>query len=423
MVRCRQKIYVRCRGNYRGKIRKAAAGFLLLSAGCLAGSTSVADHFVSRQQLANEEMRINLDDEWFDKLHVVLIEEARTGHHTKALRVSRQMLEIVRARYQDDRGLTDREFEQAFPITSAYGYRFISRLHIAQNGEISSLLALGRYDQAVGLLKRDLYLDRKLLGQASPYYLDELVEYALMAKVSGEYNLARTWLEEAIRVSQIMFGRESVELANSLRSLAALLVDLQLFYEAEDRATRTVAMYKSLGIESGRDYRATLDVLSLVFLKTEQLGKAERIISEIISDLQLAGLTESLEYGSVLGRVATVLKKQGKFDQSEKYYRAAILNAKNGLPETEVVYAYRVKVLADLYHLHGSHYLATKLYDQVRDIFDENGMEFRVDERHSHDKVGDVGPLTDITPLMGDVLKPGGDVRIPEDEATGVFSD
>lgn len=372
-----------------------SAGLTLFALGIVPAQMALAGHnyTVAGLELSQSGKANSVPSHRFEGLSKAIDTAMTAGNPREALRLSRQMLTMIRAEYGDERRLTDQEFEQAYRITSSHGYSLIKKLHVAQQSEIKAMLALGDYGEAVQRFRRDLYLDMILFGDASPYYLNELNKYALMAKVAGERQLAVDWLTEAVRISKKMFGRRSKEQADALTILATLWYDLGKSETAIAYASQSMTMYQDLGVHSGHNYREALSTLALAEVQSGNVNAAEQLTLEIIEDLKTQGLTKSLEYGVYLGRIADYLEMRQDYETAEKFYNAAIRNTLFTEDEDSIVYALRVKALADMYHKTGQHQLADTYYRRVVGTLQKAGMTHTFGGSPMHDHVRDYNML------------------------------
>ncbi len=309
----------------------------------------------------------------FHLIHQAFGQAMRDKSFASALHISRQMQQVLRDHYGDERDLSTAEFDAVFTITSGTGFRFIQQMHIAINSEVSALLELRDYSTAIRMLEEDMHLDRKLFGQASPYYLAELEEHALIAKAGGDFAMAQRWLAEAVRVTEIMFGRQSRQRADALLALGLLQSDLGRNETAKLHADDAIAMFRELGIASGYEFRLALADSALIYTRSGDFPAAEAAISRVIGLLERANLTDSLEYGGHLGQLANLLARKGDIAKAERLQLAAIENARTATSENSAIYALRVVALADLYRDDRRDHLAAALYERAGPVLQASG--------------------------------------------------
>ncbi len=311
----------------------------------------------------------------FGDLEVEFALAMQHGDTGKALVISREMYRLVQTQHALSLSPTDPDFAAQYSITTRDGFELIRKLHVAQHSEIEALLAQGRYRSALDLFSRDLALDKALFGDASPVYLATLGKYALMAKVAGEYRLAKTWLQEKTRVSEKMLGRDSLERAMALTALAELESDVGRLTDGQSHTTEALDILATLNVTSGHDYRMALAAASRVELHLGNARRAEDLTMAILEDLKKLGESASLEYGVNLKRAAQLLHKRGEITKAEQLFLAAVENARDAGGGQSVVYALRVKSLAEFYHATGRHTLADQFYKYAHPVLQQAGMK------------------------------------------------
>lgn len=178
----------------------------------------------------------------------------KSGNTQQALRLSRQFIAETRAFYGDDRLLSETEFGQSFPITSRYGFRAIRVFHRAHQYLIDALFATGRHKEAMLLVDRELFFDRKQNGSSSIEYLKSLNKFSLMAKVAGDYDRALALFDESVKVSQSMYGTQSQQLAVAMMKHAILSNDLGRNVNAQVEAMDAIGMFRALKLQHTASY-------------------------------------------------------------------------------------------------------------------------------------------------------------------------
>jgi len=330
------------------------------------------------------------------------------GHYDYALSLSDQVMRLARENFGDERGLSRAEFDARYPITNARGFGMKKAIYLALHFELEARWAMKSYDVPHATLSRALDAAKWFHGAASLNYMDDLEDFALLAKITGRYELARSWTEERVRVIEVMFGKDSLYGAEANIALANLLGDLGRVAESTTAGQKAIETYEHLGANRGEAYRGALLVTTRALLRQGDLAEAERLIRLAIADIRKSGETGLPEYGVILGQAARIMQIRGDHMRAEGLLKAAIVNAEEGARDDLLLFALRNRSLAEFYRTIRETALADA-YDKVADqamkseLARDGGTALGV---HAvEDTMADV-PETGFSTVIDDILAP-----------------
>lgn len=137
------------------------------------------------------------------------------------------------------------------------------------------LTSLGRFDEALPLLRANVASIRALLGDKHPALADAVHQLASALRQSGDYKAALPTFEEAYRLYEQNYGASHSYVATALTGLGQTLIALGLHAQAIAALTRAHQIYlESLG--ASHLYTAIAEVaVAEAKLKAGQLTEAE----------------------------------------------------------------------------------------------------------------------------------------------------
>jgi eukaryotic-like serine/threonine-protein kinase len=191
--------------------------------------------------------------------------------------------------------------------------------------------SLGLYDDARPLLETALEIRRTLHGPAHPDVAESLTSLAALLIATGEYDTAQGMLEEAISINTGAFGPEHPTIAVQLNHLGTVLREKGLFESA--RAYHMDAM-RVLRSSSGED-DARLAEFSRDLVQTLHYQGDYQTLehhSRVSVDLHERFFgTDHPAFARALRDRGLLLQRHGKYPEAEQLFREALAIAEGVL--------------------------------------------------------------------------------------------
>jgi len=215
----------------------------------------------------------------------------------------------------------------------------------------------GKYAESQALCRQVLETDKKLQGDKSRAYGNDLNSLALVCQHASKYAEAQQTFRQAIEVFER--NGQSMELAATLMNLAELMQETARYEEVEPLFKRALALYEKASAKL-----ETAQCLSLLatFCRVQgRYAEAEALLSRALSIRQKALGETSPEVGHTLADLGRLYSAEGDYGKAETELRHA-------LSTTELAGADRQDVgdiasdLADLLHQRERYDDAQQLY-------------------------------------------------------------
>jgi CHAT domain-containing protein/Tfp pilus assembly protein PilF len=262
---------------------------------------------ISEGQYANIEITspdLDASIKLLDSTRELIIEYA-----AKLTATSNQEIELVAEATRAYRFDVERKSADSRPQT--YTIRFVTS-HRASDQELwtyqavryhyqaSTLIAAGKYDEALAQEDRALALREKALGPESSAVASSLHQLGNIDHVKGNYPQAETALQRALTIRESTSGPESTDVFTLLVSLGGLYYDMGELDKAEQFMQRaTVIQGKGLNLDQGRVI-ALFNNFALVYYAKGEYAAAEE-------DFERAITIEQQVFGSGDSKVADTL--------------------------------------------------------------------------------------------------------------------
>lgn len=223
---------------------------------------------------------------------------------------------------------------------------------------VASIYA-GQPKEARRLLFRALHLQREKLGPEDPEVARSLNNVAGAFREEGEHDKAALYFERAIRMQEKTPEPNAPELANTLTNLAVVRADQNLLSEAERLYRRALPLQEHAFGRQSLTVANTLGNLSDLERAMRQFEEAERLADEVLDiRTQLLGFRHPLvavsynNLGGLMYDQAIVASNRGDVGGSRKLLAEAMtwLERARGVCETslEPTHPYTASVLGNL---------------------------------------------------------------------------
>lgn len=351
------------------------------------------------------------ETEPFAVFHNAYYAYMKFGDYPAALRLSSEWIAAINSRYGNVSHLSERELIARFPMATGTGYTLLTELHDAVDAQIDVLYLMRDFRSASRLLELDLTLGRLKFGQYSPRYVDELAKFTLMAKATGNFEMAVTWTEMRVASLDRMLGKASLPKAGAMVDLAILHADLGQPEKARAVAETALDIFRFFDVAGGAGFRQALSVLARAEQKLGNLAAAENHLLQILDDMAAHGQTNLPEFGVYLGQAARIVQAQGDDDRAVALLEAAIENALMYFPKDRQLAAFRMRRLGDHYRDAGKTELAGISYRHSESWLYANAENYTLQDFRSFKELA-LNHIRDTSadtraPAAGQVTNPG----------------
>lgn len=184
---------------------------------------------------------------------------------------------------------------------------------------------LGRYDEAIEMIRHSAELRRRLHGPEDERLHASLYRLGTVLWKRGDLDEALALREELETMSATLFGPESAEHAESLSNLGNTHADRGELADARRYLEEAVAVGRTLAGESGRlDLARFLNNLGTVFVDLEEYDPARAAFQETL-DIRRPILGEHNDvYAITLGNLGSAQMGLGDLEAAEATFRRAV---------------------------------------------------------------------------------------------------
>lgn len=212
-------------------------------------------------------------------------------------------------------------FEQAGTLTQPLGEDHPSFMSSLEGAAVVSMRR-GRYDEAADTLERVLELQRSVFGPTNPRYADTLERIGLVALGREAYAEASRVLEEVLALREEVYGPDHPLTGNALLNLG-IAVRLQgALDDAESHFRRALAIYSDRVGPQSQDVATASANLSDVLVARKQFDAARSLLEralKIYEDIGAAAEAATVRYG-----LADVLLEQGEIGKAQRLASEAL---------------------------------------------------------------------------------------------------
>ena len=245
---------------------------------------------------------------------------------------------------------------------------------LSGQGEVQSMLrgVLGRVYRGLGQYEQAEVFFREALAQRRVLYGDESVEVAqsmsdlghLLTLWSGEraaeaegnvYEEAEGLLREALGMHRALLGAEHVDVAETLNRLAATLRAQGKYADAETMFEETLAMRRKLLGEEHLDVVASRNNLAQILYDQGKSAEAETEHREVLALRRKLLGEEHPQVAMSFSNLALALYGQGKYGEAETMFREALSLRRKLLGEEHPLVATSLNNLAAIVQIQGKY--------------------------------------------------------------------
>jgi CHAT domain-containing protein/tetratricopeptide (TPR) repeat protein len=191
---------------------------------------------------------------------------------------------------------------------------------------------LGRYEPAVEAYREAARITGEAVGQASPYYAQDLVNLADLLRVTGRLAAAEAELREAARIAASAPGGTGLGVqATALVNLGEVLRSLKRYDEAETVLNEALDIGKKLN--SLELVAAAVSNRSLVQMEQGRLVLALKNLDQLPPYLKERGMDATTLGLLIQANRAGLMAALGQLDEAEALARANLALATRAFPE------------------------------------------------------------------------------------------
>ncbi|ATB41047.1 hypothetical protein CYFUS_006509 [Cystobacter fuscus] len=188
---------------------------------------------------------------------------------------------------------------------------------------------------------------------------------AMKRRDAGEYALARTQAEHALKLREAEFGSSRSQVADSLDLLGDLYRLQGNLAQAEPLLQRARALREQLLGKSHPDRATSLHHLAALYLDQGLYGRAEQFFLRALSLREAALGKNHPDVATSLHGLAALYSAQGRYDQAEPLYERALELREAALDDSHPDLATSLHGLAALYSAQGRYGEAEPLYERA----------------------------------------------------------
>jgi CHAT domain-containing protein/TolA-binding protein len=329
-------------------------------------------------QYANIEIaarELNASVKLFDSTGEVILEYA-----AKLTATSNQKIEFVAAATHAYR--LDVEGKSADSKPQSYTIQFVTA-HPASNQELwtyqalrdhlkaSTLIAAGKYDEALAQEESALKLREKAFGPESPLVANSLHQLGNIYHVKGDYPKAETAFQRALTIRESTSGPESNDAFTLLIGLGGLYYDMgELDKAAQFMRRATVIQGKILNLDQGR-VMALFNNFALVYYAKGEYAAAEREFERAIAIAQRIFGPDDSNVADILLNLSTIYQAVGDYLKMESTAQHALAIYEKVLRPDDPDIGNPVLNLGNARYLRGDLEHAEPLYQRALQIYEK----------------------------------------------------
>jgi CHAT domain-containing protein len=170
---------------------------------------------------------------------------------------------------------------------------------------------------------------------------------------------------------EAIYGKNSIEYANSLWNLAFMYSEAFSYSQAESLLLHILYINKLKLGEDNLQYASSLNDLALLYRKIGNYAEAESLYKQAIKIFKNIKDLDSSNYAISLNNLALVEQIMGNYKESEKLYKEALEIVRNFSGKSQLIYAKDLNNLAGLYYETHKLQESEQLYNKSLEIYEK----------------------------------------------------
>jgi serine/threonine protein kinase/tetratricopeptide (TPR) repeat protein len=236
--------------------------------------------------------------------------------------------------------------------------------------------SLGFYDKATELVQQGWEMRLKLYGRDSLEAADSLTTLGVLKMDKGDYAASEPLMREGLEIRRKRLGPDSIEVAESLNDLASLRFQISDWKESEQLFREAVAIHRKVLGSENLTVATSLNNLAMVLNYQEKYAECEAFYTESLSVRRKLLGNEHPAVAQSLNNLARLYLRQKKYSQAEPMFQQALAINRKAVGEDHPVVGANLSNLGLLYLELGQFPKAEEYYRQVlamdRKTFGEN---------------------------------------------------
>ncbi|MGH9391323.1 MAG: tetratricopeptide repeat protein, partial [Vicinamibacteria bacterium] len=231
--------------------------------------------------------------------------------------------------------------------------------------------AQGDTAEAVSLLERTLAIREKAYGSLDPSVADALTNLGGTYRDHGEYAKAEKALQRALEITERILGPDHPEVVSTLTNLGGLYAYQGRYAEAEPLFRRALEIAeKALGPDHA-SVATILSNLGAVLVDQGEYEKAESVLLRAVSVGEKAWGPEHPSVATTMTNLGGLYLKGGRYDEAETLLERSLQIVEKNSGPRHLSVATALNNLAGLYLERGRHSDAEPLYWRALEIVED----------------------------------------------------
>ncbi|MGG6295450.1 tetratricopeptide repeat protein [Leptolyngbya sp. AN02str] len=284
----------------------------------------------------------------------------------QALAEASQLNQQVVVLYQAGR------YEEAIPLAERSLYIFEQALgenHPLIETSLNNLAELyraqGSYTQAEPLYRRSLEIQKQALGENHPDVATNLNRLALLYHVQGNYAQAEPLYRQALAIRERALGENHPDVATSLNNLAELYRDQGNYAQAEPLFKLALTIYEQALGENHPYLAQSLNNLAALYYVQGNYTQAELLFQRSLAIREQTLGANHPDVAQSLNNLAELYRSQSSYDQAESLYQRSLAIWEQALGGNHPNVATSLNNLAEIYRAQGNYAQAEPLYQRA----------------------------------------------------------
>jgi CHAT domain-containing protein len=222
--------------------------------------------------------------------------------------------------------------------------------------------AQGLHEKAEPLHMRSLAIYEKVMGKEHPLVATSLNNLAELYKAQGRYEKAEPLYLRSLAIYEKVLGREHPNVATCLNNLASLYQTQGSYQKAEPLYLRSLEIRENVLGKEHPDVANNLNNLASLYQTQGNYQKAEPLYLRSLAIMEKLWGKEHPNIATGLNNLAELYKAQGNYKKAESLYLQALAIREKTLGKEHPDVATSVNTLASLYQEAGNYQKAESLY-------------------------------------------------------------
>jgi tetratricopeptide (TPR) repeat protein/CHAT domain-containing protein len=250
-----------------------------------------------------------------------------------------------------------------------------NRLH----GEVTTLLLLDRFDEALPLAEEELTIRKTILGENHRDCLASLDALASIYESRDEYEKAERIGRHALEISANVWGKDHRNYATNLNNLAKIYKSMGEYAKAEPLMRQATEIREKVLGKNHCGYADSLDDLANIYRAMGEYAKAEPLVRQTLEIREKIYGTNHRDYALSLSSLALLYDSMGEYAKAEPLYRRSLEINEKVLGKNHPDYAANLLNLAGLYKSMDEFAKAEPLYHEALETIKKNSGEMDPD--------------------------------------------